>query len=89
MDDDLTNKLQDALDAMPRVPGIDWAMTLSVATLRTLEKRLPGFTEEVRTLLEHSAQVLENSKSDDDRADAPDMRKMIASWVFAKQESSS
>lgn len=83
-DDELERAIGAALDAAPRIPGVDWSMALSVSILRVLEERFPGFRDDVKRRLENSARLMEGSGDPDDTADAPSLRKLIESWVFTE-----
>lgn len=83
MDDDFKAQIAAAMDEYEPEPGVDWPMALSVAILRTLEARDPGFREAVRKSLIASAEEMEQG-DEDDRAAAPDMREMVDSWIFTE-----
>lgn len=74
-------------DGNPRVPGINWAMALSVSIIRVLEKRDPGFRDAVRTEIDQSADRMERSDDPYVQADAPSVRALSASWIFTDPSS--
>ena len=84
MDDSIKAAIEKAIEDAPRVPGIDWSMALSVATIRALEKRFPGFRSDVREELEISASKMEASDDADQREDAPSVRELADSWIFTE-----
>ena len=82
MDDINKAAIEKAIDEAPRVPGIDWGVALSVAIVRALDKKMPGFRESVREELEISAAKMEVSDDPEQREDAPSIRELVDSWVF-------
>jgi hypothetical protein len=79
---DVERRVEEALADMPRIPGVDWTMALTVTILRELEERFPGFQEAVRVRIERGAEDLEQSDDPEKREDAPSVRDLLASWVF-------
>lgn len=70
--------------SMPRTPGVDISMALTVSLLRVLEERDPGLREAVRQRVLRSARAME--ASDDPRMveDAPSMYNLAESWIFTE-----
>lgn len=83
MSEDFEALLAQAAEEHEPEPGVDWPMALAVGILRALERRDPGFKEEVRACLVTSAEEMEQG-DDFDRAAAPEMRELIDSWVFTE-----
>jgi hypothetical protein len=68
----------------PPVPDPEWGLVLGVTMMRTLEYRLPGFTDDVQRRLEQSAERMERSLDPDHHAVGPSVRDLLASWVFTE-----
>lgn len=84
MDEDFKRQLLETIGETPRVPGVFWPMALSVAMLRALEKRQPGFRDAVREEIRRSAEAMASSDDPEDREDAPSMQELADSWVFTE-----
>jgi hypothetical protein len=87
MDDEIERAIKSAADDTPRIPGVDWSIALSVAMLRVLEERMPGFRDAVRARVHKSAEAMEKSDDLEWQEDAPSMRELADSWIFTETPS--
>lgn len=75
-------KMRRRLEDEP-ITEVDWSMALAVGILRALEKRSPGFHDDVRRELEDSAGKMD-ADGGAESLRAQSLRELAASWVFAK-----
>jgi len=82
--EDFEKILAEAVESAPRISGIHTPMALSIAILRTLEARFPGFRDEVRARIQLSADLMAASDDPEMQEDAPSMADLAESWFFTE-----